>query len=289
MFNLVESLDGKGCLIHLFPALLDAMGLPYSGAHTEAIWLTNPQGDGQRAHVASRIADPALDRTLSAGFAVVALFAASMRFKALPGSAGSSNPYGSMPRWDWRPDNVVEDACDQSLEQTMQRRAPSLGGVCFAEVFVEGREFNLSVLAGPKGPQVLPPAEIIFEGFGAGQPRIVGYRAKWDVNSDDYHRTPRRFDFGTEDNPLLDELQALALQAWQLFGLRGYARVDFRVDEQGRPWILEINANPCLSPDAGFAAALARAGIDFTLAVKWIVADGIEQPQYRRIRSADLH
>jgi D-alanine-D-alanine ligase len=56
-----------------------------------------------------------------------------------------------------------------------------------------------------------------------------------------------------------------------LFGLRGYARVDFRVDEDGRPWILEINANPCLSPDAGFAAALERAGIGFDQAIQRIL------------------
>jgi len=74
-----------------------------------------------------------------------------------------------------------------------------------------------------------------------------------------------------------------------LFGLRGYARVDFRVDAQGRPWILEINANPCLSPDAGFAAALARAGIEFTRAVKWIVADGIDQPRHHRLKPGDLN
>lgn len=73
----------------------------------------------------------------------------------------------------------------------------------------------------------------------------------------------------------MEELRSLALQSWQVFGLRGYARVDFRVDERGRPWILEINANPCLSSDAGFAAALDRAGIDFGLAVKRIVADGV--------------
>jgi hypothetical protein len=60
------------------------------------------------------------------------------------------------------------------------------------------------------------------------------------------------------------------------------------VDAQGRPWILEINANPCLSPDAGFAAALARAGIDFTKAVEWIVADGIDRHRYHRIRSDEF-
>jgi D-alanine-D-alanine ligase len=57
-----------------------------------------------------------------------------------------------------------------------------------------------------------------------------------------------------------------------MFGLNGFARVDLRVDEEGRPWILEVNANPCLSPDAGFAAALAEAGVTFPDAVSRILA-----------------
>jgi D-alanine-D-alanine ligase len=67
-------------------------------------------------------------------------------------------------------------------------------------------------------------------------------------------------------------LQALSLSCWKLSGLRGYARVDFRVDDAQQPWILEINANPCLSPDAGFAAALQQASIPFDQAIARILA-----------------
>ena len=146
---------------------------------------------------------------------------------------------------------------------------------CFAEQYIEGREFNLSLLAAANGPQVLPPAEIDFSRLPAGQPRIVGYRAKWIAESPEYHGTPRRFDHPASDRPLLDRLCELARASWDLFGLRGYARVDFRVDRRGQPWILEINANPCLSPDAGFAAALGQAGIAFPQAVERILDDAM--------------
>ena len=62
-------------------------------------------------------------------------------------------------------------------------------------------------------------------------------------------------------------------KCWHLFVLKGYARVDFRVDEQNQPWVLEINANPCLSPDAGFVAAAARAGLSVEDIIQRIVAD----------------
>ena len=68
--------------------------------------------------------------------------------------------------------------------------------------------------------------------------------------------TVRSFELPAADAPLLSRLERLAQDCWTLLGLRGWARVDVRVDESGRPWVLEINANPCLAPDAGFAAAL---------------------------------
>jgi D-alanine-D-alanine ligase len=104
---------------------------------------------------------------------------------------------------------------------------------------------------------------------------VVGYRAKWEEGSLEFDHTPRRFDFPPADQPLLDRLASLALRCWQVFGLRGYARVDFRIDEAGEPWILEINANPCLSPDAGFYAALQRGSLSFEEGIARILEDAI--------------
>ena len=157
----------------------------------------------------------------------------------------------------------------------LRESAGRLRRPCFAERYVEGREFNLSVLAGPEGPEVLPPAEIDFSAFPPGEPRIVGNRAKWDAGSFVFQNTPHLFEFPPSDQPLLERLSRLAREAWHLFRLGGYARVDFRVDEAGEPWILEINANPCLSPDAGFAAALIQASIPFPQAIARILEDAL--------------
>ena len=113
--------------------------------------------------------------------------------------------------------------------------------------------------------------------YPQGKPRFVGYNAKWDESSFEYTRTPRCFDFPPEDASLLAELQRLSLRCWDVFGLRGYARVDFRVDADGRPWVLEVNTNPCLSPDAGFMAAAARAGLSCSDAVRRIVMDSCKK------------
>ena len=132
----------------------------------------------------------------------------------------------------------------------------------------------------------MPVAEIRFDGFPATKPAIVGYAAKWHADSFEYRNTVRSF--GVEPE-LAARAARLSLACWQLFALDGYARVDFRVDGSGMLYVLEVNANPCLSPDAGFAAALEQAGIGYADAIGWLIADARRRaaPQgARRVTSA---
>ncbi len=172
-------------------------------------------------------------------------------------------------------DCVGQIADQQELRERLEKQSDLVGGACFAEQYIDGREFNLAVLGTPEGPIVLPPAEIDFSAFPPGKPHIVGYDAKWASGSFEYENTPRRFPCvpGGADFELGERLVDLARGCWNAFGLRGYARVDFRVDGDENPWILEVNANPCLSPDAGFAAALHEAGIPLDQAVQSILDD----------------
>jgi len=149
----------------------------------------------------------------------------------------------------------------EQLALALELRQQTFGGECFAERYIEGREFNLSLLASAGKPEVLPPAEIRFEGYPPNKRKIVDYRAKWDETSFEYIHTSRCFHFAPKDGPLLQKMIGIAKKCWDLFGLRGYARVDFRADEAGKPWVLEINANPCISPDAGFVAAAMQGGL----------------------------
>ena len=108
-----------------------------------------------------------------------------------------------------------------ALAKMIVRKSADHGTPHFAEEYIDGREFNLSVLATSSGPEVLPPAEIEFTDFPADKPKIVGHDAKWNENTDEYMNTPRRFQFDPGDRPLLDELQSLARRSWEVFGLQG--------------------------------------------------------------------
>lgn len=263
--NLVEAVAGIGRLLHLAPALLDTLPFPYTGAPTEALFLTTNKLLTKRLLRLRGLPTP--DWYASDGAPAVSTFR--------PGQY-VIKPVGEDASVGLDDDAVVQITDAAQLDACMDARAKMLGLEVFAEQYISGREFNLSVLAGPQGPQVLPVAEIQFVDYAPGRPRVVGYRAKWEAESFEYTHTPRSFMFAPEDAPLLAELEQLALASWALFGLRGYARVDFRVDEQGRAWILEVNANPCLSPDAGFAAAAAEGGLSGLDVVGRIVADALQ-------------
>lgn len=168
------------------------------------------------------------------------------------------------------------------LLRDLARRSHDCQEPWFAEQFIDGREFNLSLIAGENGPIVFSPAEIDFSTFPPERPKIVGYSAKWDPDSFEYSATPRRFGFPPEDEVLLRQLATLAQRCWKVFHLRGYVRVDFRVDPRGQPWILEINTNPCLSPDAGFVAAAAQAGWSLDQVVAAILADAFRASSSKR-------
>ena len=263
VFNLVETAGGQGRLIHLAPSLLDFLGIPYTGAGTEATFLSSNKLAAKRFLRARRLRTP--DWVSLTESTVRDPFPAGSRF--IVKSVWEHASVGLEER------SVVAPRSLASLREEIRGRLADLGGAAYAERYVEGREFNLSVLAGIRGPEVLPPAEIDFVGYGDERLRIVGYRAKWDEKAFEYHHTPRRFDFGPQDRALLRSLKRTALRCWDLFGLRGYARVDYRVDAGGRAWILEINSNPCLSPDSGFTAATLRAGLPFEEVVSRIIGD----------------
>jgi D-alanine-D-alanine ligase len=173
-------------------------------------------------------------------------------------------------------DDSIKDASDlASLKRAIRRCEAKTGRPFFAEEFIEGREFNLSVLG--QRPMVLPPAEIDFSELPTGKPHIVSRDAKCDASTFEFHHTPRRFDFPHSDRVLLNRLRRLTAGAAELFNVRGYARVDFRCDESGQPWILEVNSNPCVSPNAGFMAAMERAGFSFDDALARLLDDAMSR------------
>jgi len=264
VFKLADAVGGDGRLAPLVPARLDAAGLAYTGAGTSA-WLDTLSKIGTKLKLAhAGLPTPAWSddgRDLDPDAPVI------VKPVWEHGSLGLDE--ASVMRG--------EDAAQAVVERNARWQTEH-----FAESFIDGREFNVSLLEARDGVEILPIAEILFEGFDEGTARIVGYDAKWTPESVTFTGTPCRFGIERSDPRLAAELADLSRACWTLFGVRGYARVDFRVTPDGRPFILEVNMNPCLTPDAGFAAAAQEAGLAYETLIERIA----EAPQARLRASA---
>ena len=278
-FQLVERVYGSDRYASAITSILAELHVPFTGSGSAALDLSNDKVLAKLVLDAAGLPTPRWIQIVPSAPAdarAAWLLAADKLPKFILKPLGEHSSVGMDDSAIWSGSSTAE------LLGEIQRTTTSFRRPYFAEEFIEGREFNLSLLAGPTGPQVLPPAEIDFSAFPADKPKIVNYAAKWDESTFEFQNTPRRFAFPASDQPLLAELCRLAIRSWEVFGLRGYVRVDFRVDQQARPWILEINTNPCLSPDAGYAAALRQAGISVDEAVQRILNDafrGERQPE----------
>jgi D-alanine-D-alanine ligase len=142
----------------------------------------------------------------------------------------------------------------------------------FVETYIEGREFHVALLERTWGVESLPIAEILFDGL---DPKIYGFDGKWTPDSRAYTGTSRRFGLEEVEPELAEKLKQLAGACWTLFEFRGYARVDFRVDTTGAPFVIDVNPNPYLSPDSEDAAAAAEAGLSYKDLVSSIVESSL--------------
>ncbi len=274
VFNLAESVGRTGRFAHLPTGLLESLGIPFTGSHDAAMYVTSNKP------LFKKMAD-------LLGFPTPLAYSIEELRGGVEVEAGdyivkSAFEEGSVGLDE---DSVVTVKDTKELENAITSRLSRIGGAGFAERYIDGREFNLGLLSKHGGVVALPPAEIVFQDYPTSKRKVVGYTAKWDESSFEYKNTPRTFEFAKADERLLQDMKRMATACWAAFDLRGYARVDFRVDAAGSPWILEINANPCLSEDAGFMAACVHMGLSVRDVVERIVDAALERaPMQREVR-----
>jgi D-alanine-D-alanine ligase len=264
VFNIVETLASKGSLIYFAPAILDILQIPYTGCGTQAMFQTSNKPLSKKIMRDAGISTP--DWIEHDGFC---------------SQIDNAKTYLIKSSWEHASIGLDEDSrinhtSKAKILKEMNRRKEKFGGSCYAEAYIDGREFNVALISGKTGVKVLPIAEMLFQDYAPDKLKIVDYKAKWVADSFEYNNTIRKFNFQKNDAGLISSLRKIALRCWNLFSLRGYARVDFRVDNNGKPWVLEINSNPCLSPDAGFAAALQQAKIKYHEALGLIIDNAMK-------------
>ena len=250
VFNLVETINESGRLSFTAPALLELFNVPFSGSDAAAIFTTT---------------DKIVCKTILSFNKIDTPFWAKYLAEVDPERYYIVKP-------------ISEDG-SVGIDDALVVRGNELTEIpkgYFAEEYIHGREFNISIIGGKKEYQVLFPAEMCFSSdYYETKPRILGYKAKWDETSMEYQNTTRSFKFGDVDAELIADLQKIAGKCWEIFGLSGYARVDLRVGADNQPKVIEINANPCIAPDSGFVAACKEMGLTNTDIIKRIIHDTI--------------
>lgn len=259
--NLCETLDDDPRFIGHPAALLELLGIRFSGSPPVALMLTTDKVMTKRLLKAHGIRTPRYliyNGTGNFDFPV-------LRYPVILKPTFQDASIGIDQ------ESIFTD--DRSLKEGIKEFFDRFGPL-LVEEYIAGREFNVSIFGYPS-PRVLPLAEIDFSSFPEELFPIVGYRAKWDKDSFEYYHTPRKSPQGLSP-ALRERIESIALECFHLLMLRDYGRVDMRVNNSGRINVLEVNANPCLSPDAGFAVAAQQAGLTYTDMVKELV-DFIEQ------------
>ena len=259
VFNLVETVWGKGVYAPVAPQMLTQLGVPFTGAGAAAIGACSDKVLSKRLLRGANLptadwSEPPLWQGLGEGRFIVK----------------SSTEDASLGLDDA---SVVEG--QEAIAARARACAARYGGHWFAERYIEGREFNVALIEKDGAPTIFPIGEMIFEKWDDSRPRIIGYAAKWHENTTEYQDTSRIFDWRAREPALYATLEGLSKACWHLFGVTGYARVDFRVDENGQPYILEINPNPCLEPNAGVAAAAEEAHMTYPELIEAVVKAAI--------------
>jgi D-alanine-D-alanine ligase len=255
VFNLCESLAGDARLESSVPLVLELLGIPFTGSPPEVLSFALRKDRVKQRLEAAGIPTPR-GRVLSSP--------ADSCDLPFPLIAKPVREDGSVGIW---PTSVVHDA--EALRRAVDAVVTTFRQPCLVEEYVDGRELNVALLGHPTA-RVLPLSEIEFAGLPEGAPRIVSYDAKWKADSVHY--------LGT--TPVLHpnlppavaaRVRRVAADAFRAIGVRDYGRVDIRLAPDGAPYVVDVNPNCDLSPQAGMIRSAAAVGIDYQALIVLLV------------------
>lgn len=249
-FNLCEEIDGDGRMEMAFAGLLELLGIPFTGSDSFALGLALDKFRVKQLLEAEGIPVP---RGILCRPGSAPDLPPGMKFPVIvkPGREDASLGVNGDSVCA-TPDDVGRQV--RYIHEVYRQEA-------LVEEFLDGREFNVSVI-GEGAPEVLAISEIDFSRLPADEPKIVSYRAKWDETSAQFGGTTPICPAGIPGG-MKERIDSIALASYRAVGCRDYARVDMRTDSTGAVYVLEVNPNPDLSPQAGFARAARAAGFSY--------------------------
>jgi len=260
IFNLAESIYNKGEFAYMAPAILAYLDIPFTGNPLIPMFFSSNKVLAKKELKHIGIPTPSW------------LTLDELR-KIKP-----EKRYILKPTWEegsfGLDEDSIFDGSDKNYINTIREKNKNY---FFIEEFIEGREFNVSIIGTRKGPRVLPIAEMKFVKYPEGKPKIMGYTAKWKEESFEYTHTRRTFTIPSSDKDIVKKIEDICRKCWIRFGFKGYVRIDFRLGADRVPYVIDLNLNPCISKSGGFVAASEKAGYKFTEVIELLLEEAVRK------------
>lgn len=233
VFNLVETICNSGALSVVAVQILEVLGIPYTGCTLYSQIVTADKALTKQILFSNNIFTPDSEFQPDNEYIIKA--------KTEHASAGLDDK------------SVSKFSSITALERALILKKKQTGLDYIAEQYIEGREFSCAFL----GQMMLNPVEYIFDEQYKGR-KIITYQAKWNEETDSYKHHQRTFEV---ENELKSQIVELTHKCRESLKIKGYARVDYRMDSNGRIFVIDINTNPCISPDSTFIAMIEQKGL----------------------------
>ena len=266
IFNLCEGIDANPHGEAWVAGLLDIIGIPYTGSDSLTLGLCLNKAQTKHLFKANNIPTPHYQVFSDSSQRP----ASELKFPLFVKPSCEDASIGI------KTDSVVYNKPE--LSKKVEFILKNYHQPALVEEYIDGRELNAAIIGNGDSLDVLPISEIVFKSC-ADLPNIVSYEAKWIEDSEMFQKT-----VGTCPSNLPEdierEIRRLAIDAYHLTGCRDYARVDFRLKD-GVPYILEVNPNPSIKIDSGFARSASAAGISYNELIGRILLEATKRYQDR--------
>ncbi len=260
VFNLFEGFGDDAVAEAYMADVLAKSKLPFTGCPGSALALGLNKGKAKELLISAGVPTPQYQVLTPA---TVSLFNLTFPCIVKPGNEDASHGLSG--------DSVVHDK--DGLRQQVEKISNLFGGEALVEEFVDGREFNATIL-GNEQPVVLPVSEIVYS-LPPGMPRIITFEGKWEKDSVFFLGTkpvcPAALTAHEESY-----IRKIVMAAYKAVGCRGYARIDMRQDTGGKIKVLEVNPNPDIAPDSGAARQAKASGLSYDEFILKIVQLALE-------------
>jgi D-alanine-D-alanine ligase len=261
-FNLLEAFHEVGTFDQNLVAYLELLRLPYTGCNPRGMLLARDKALSKKLLHYHRIPVP--------DFTVVrrgrkARLPAWLKLPVIVKSLTQEASIGIAQA------SVIDD--EAKLRERVEFIHASVGTDAIVEQYVDGRELYCGVL-GNQRLQVFPAWEMTFAKMPESQHRIATSRVKWNT------KYQARMGIATAEATELapgvaDRIQHISRRVYQVLELSGYARVDMRLDADGRLFVLEANPNPQIAIGEDFAESAKVAGVDYPALIQRILSIGM--------------